>query len=288
MKVEGAPAAAGVYFFLSADRELLYVGKAGNLRSRLAQHAQGGGRLTGMYERAVECRWEVHPDEPAAVRREADLLVALQPAYNAATSVGGWSDVAVEGGRLRCGTDLDRAGYGVFAHLGPSSEVTEGYVALLRLLWATSSRGPYPASLGRRGPPADLTIALDDERRRPLHDLLVGTRRRLLDDLAAAVEAGDDPVRRPALRRDLDAAGRFFTHGTVRLRDLRRRHGLGTGHVTREQVRDALLAEVRRLLGDDVHLPVAPDPKLLGRRSARGLRRTTAPTPDFGGDQATE
>jgi predicted GIY-YIG superfamily endonuclease len=289
VKAEGAPTSAGVYFFVSAERELLYVGKAGNLRVRLAQHAQGGGRLVGMYERAAEVRWEVLADEPAAVRREADLLVALQPAYNAASSVGGWSDVAVDGDRLRCGTDLDGAGYGVFAHLGPSSEVTEGYVALLRLLWATSSDGPYPASLSRRGPPADLAIpSLADDRRRPLHDLLVGTRRRLLDDLAAADEADVDPVRRPSLRRDLDAAGRFFHHGTARLRDLRRRHGLGTGHVTQEQVRDALLSEVRHLLGADVHLPVAPDPKLLGPRSARGLRRTTAPTPDSGGDQATE
>ena len=276
MKVEGAPTSAGVYFFLSADRELLYIGKAGNLRARLAQHAQGGGRLQGMYERAADVRWEVHPDEPAAVRREADLLVALQPAYNAATSIGGWSDVAVDGDRLRCGSELGGAAYGVFPHLGPSSPVSEGYLALLRLLWATASDRPYPAALTRRAPPSDVTIPMADGRRRPLHDLLVGTSRRLLDDLAIAVE-DVDPVRRAALRRDLDAAGRFFTHGSVRLRDLRRRHGLGTGHVTRDQVRQALLAEVHQLLGDDVHLPLAPDPKLLGPRSARGLRRTTAP-----------
>jgi len=275
VKAEGAPADPGVYFFLSADRELLYVGKAGNLRARLAQHAQGGGRLQGMYDRAADVRWEVHPDEPAAVRREADLLVALQPAYNAATSIGGWSDVAVDGDRIRCGAELGGAAYGVFPHLGPSSPVSEGYLALLRLLWATACDRPYPAALSRRSPPTEVTIPLDGRRRRPLHDLFVGTSRRLLDDLTATVEAEVEPVRRPALRRDTEAAGGFFTHGPSRLRDLRRRHGLGTGHVTRDQVRQALLAEVHDLLGDDVHLPVAPDPKLLGPRSARGLRRTT-------------
>jgi predicted GIY-YIG superfamily endonuclease len=276
VRVEGAPTSAGVYFFLDTDRQLLYVGKAANLRARLAQHAQGGGRLAGMYQRAVECRWEVHPDEPAAVRREADLLVALQPPYNAATSVGGWSDVVVEDGRIRCGAALGTGtGYGVFPHLGPSGECSEGYGALLRLLWATATDRPYPAALTRRAPPSDVAIPGLDHRRRPLHDLLAGTSRRLLDDLAGRVEEDVDPVRRPALRRDVDAAGRFFAHGTARLRDLRRRHALGTGHVTRQQVRDALLAEVHELLGADVHLPEAPDPKLLGRRSARGLRRTT-------------
>lgn len=242
-----------------------------------------------MYDRAVECRWEVHPDEPAAVRREADLLVALQPAYNAAASIGGWSDVAVdtEAGRIRCGTGLSRAGYGVFPHLGPSGECSEGYLALLRLLWATGRERPYPAALARRAPPADLDVPLPEARRRPLHDFLVGTSRRLLEDLARTVE-DVDPVRRPALRRDLTAAEAFFAHGTARLRDLRRRHGLGTRHVTRREVSDALLDEVRRLLGDDVHLPVAPDPKVLGARSARSLRRTTGLPPDFGGEIATE
>lgn len=278
MKVEGAPAAAGVYFFLSAERELLYVGRAGDLRARLAQHDHdsrtGAVRLRGMYERAVECRWEAHPDEPSAVRREADLLVALQPAYNAAGSVGGWSDVVVDDDRFRCGRDL--GGYGTFAHLGPHSPVTEGYVALLRLLWAAGSDAPFPAALTRRSPPTEVLVPVAQVQRRPLHDLFVGTSRRLLGGLAGAVESTTDPVRRPALRRDLAAADGFFTHGSARLRDLRRRHGLGTGHLTREQVRTALLDDVRALLGADVHLPVPPDPKLLGARSARSLRRTTA------------
>jgi excinuclease UvrABC nuclease subunit len=34
-----APKCAGVYFLLADDRELLYVGIAGDLRARLKQHA---------------------------------------------------------------------------------------------------------------------------------------------------------------------------------------------------------------------------------------------------------
>ena len=287
MRVEGAPAAPGVYYFLSADRELLYVGKAGDLRARLAQHHEASlpgedpVRLRGMYARAAECRWEVLADEPEAVRREADLLVALQPAYNAAGSMGGWSDVAVDDGdrdgdgRVRCGSGL--GGYGTFPHLGPSTPVTAGYLALLRLLWAAGTARPVPAALARRGPPPAVVVPGLAERRRPLHDLLRGTSRRLLTDLARTVEGDSiEPYRRPGLRRDLEAADAFFRHGPARLRDLRRRHGLGTGHVTRDQVREALLAEVHELLGDDVHVAPAPDPSLLGRRAARSLPRTTA------------
>jgi hypothetical protein len=184
-------------------------------------------------------------------------------------------DVTTAEAHIRCGHGLDR-GYGCFPHLGPSSPTSAGYLALLRLLWGTSSDRPYPAALTRRAPPADVTVPIADRSlQRPLHDLFVGTSRRLLDDLAREVEAVE-PYRRPGLRRDVEAAGAFFEHATARLRALRRGHDLGTGHVTRGQVRDALLAEVRDLLGADVGLPEAPDPALLGARSARSLRRTTA------------
>lgn len=280
MNPEGAPATAGVYFFLSPSRELLYVGKAGNLRSRLAQHAKGGGRLSGLYERAAEVRWEEHPSEDAAVRREADLLVSLQPPYNASGSLGGWRWVVVEGETFHCvAASATKARYGCFPHLGPGQgsrpgvACTDGYPALLRLLWAAAGEAPFPGALGR-GCPERATVPVADDLRRPVHDFLSGTSSRLLDLVASRLDHRA-PFEQPALRRDVKAAGAFFDHGPAALRSLRRRHGLTAGPVSREQFTAAMQDEVRALLGPDVVFPTPPDESLLGGRYARSLRHTT-------------
>ena len=275
-----APTGAGVYFFLSPARELLYVGKAGNLRSRLGQHAKGGGRLGGLYDRAAEVRWEEHPSEEAAVCREADLLVALQPPYNASGSLGGWRWVVVEGDTFGCvASSTGKGRYGRFPHLGPGQgsrpgvACTDGYPALLRLLWAAAGDAPFPSALGK-GCPERATVPVADDLRRPLHDFLSGTSRRLLDLVASRLDHRE-PFEQPALRRDHGAAGAFFDHGPAALRAVRRRHGLPAGPVSREQFSEAMRAEVRVLLGDGVVFPTPPDESVLGGRNARSLRHTS-------------
>jgi excinuclease UvrABC nuclease subunit len=97
-----APNVSGVYFMLGADTELLYVGKASNLRGRIRQHATakpGVGELRRaiLYQQVSEVRWVVLPDEPAAATHEADLIVALRPAFNAShTNEGRWNYIVVE------------------------------------------------------------------------------------------------------------------------------------------------------------------------------------------------
>src|SRR6476646_589641 len=98
LAVDRAPQGAGVYYFLSADAELLYVGKASSLRNRLRQHARtkpgarGAIRLDVLYQRVTDVRWEELPDEDAAAAREADVIVALRPTFNAAIAgEGRWN-----------------------------------------------------------------------------------------------------------------------------------------------------------------------------------------------------
>jgi hypothetical protein len=202
-----------------------------------------------MYAAAVDVRWELHPSEAAAVAREADLLVAAPPPWNAAGSWGGWSDVEVGGRR-----------YGCFPHLGPGlasvpgTRCTDGYAAFRRLLDAAGDR-------------PDL--------RRPVHDLLTGTSRRALDLLLATAVEAAEPYQGPALRRDRVTAEGFVEHGPEALRSLRRRHDLGPGYVTRERFVSAITAELHDLLGPDLVLRPPPDPALLGRRASRSLRHTT-------------
>lgn len=193
------------------------------------------------------------PTELEATCREADLLVALAPPWNAAGSWGGWTDVVV-GGRT----------YGCFPHLGPGlatvpgTRCTDGYAALARLLVAAGALPDPPAAL-----------------RRPVHDLLTGTSGRALDLLLESAVDAVEPYQVPALRRDRVVAEGFVEHGPLTLRSLRRRHGLGAGYLTRARFCAAIEDEVRDLLGDDVVLLPPPDESLLGRRGARSLRHTT-------------
>jgi len=174
---EQAPRAAGVYFLLASEGELLYVAKASNLRGRLEQHAAArlgnpDARLAALYERVGLVRWEELSDEQATASREADVIVALRPAFNAShVAEGRWTYVIVSprdtsGGRLRFALSPTLAGepdglsFGCFPHLGrrvssrPGIACSDGYTALLRLLWSASEdrASSFPSRMTRSAP----------------------------------------------------------------------------------------------------------------------------------------
>jgi predicted GIY-YIG superfamily endonuclease len=83
-----APAVPGVYLLRDADGAALYVGKAANLRRRLA--AQFAGRrwrsLPPALARVAAVEWEEAGSELEALMREATLIGELQPVVNIQTS----------------------------------------------------------------------------------------------------------------------------------------------------------------------------------------------------------
>lgn len=268
-----APPSAGVYFFLGDHRELLYVGKAANLRRRLQQHAREPAHPL-RYALVREVQWEELPDDDAAAAREADLIVALHPSLNA--SIAGerrWAFLVVQHDADECRFSIvgdDNAppagSYGCFPHLGkgmvsrPGIACSDGYTGLLRLLWATSSETghdppPYPRSISGPSPPFEITIPVPASRRERLHRLLSGSSALLIDDLNAAINALE-PYLQPALVRDLGLARGFFDYGPAAVRRLRLRHGLPPGPIGRAEIEERLLQEVTVLLGD-VRLPLA-------------------------------
>jgi GIY-YIG catalytic domain len=289
-----APEGAGVYFFLGADTDLLYIGKAGSLRRRLQQHAHARPgareqRLVALYRRVAEVRWERLPDERSAEAREADLIVALRPPFNADVTIAGrWHYLVAEpreAERIRFGlargADVDTGGraYGCFPHLGrgvgslPGIACSDGYTALLRLLWAASDDpGGHVPSRITRAAPDTFTTPVAPSLRRPLHAFLSGTSRRLLDELATAAERRDAYLR-PGLTRDLDASAGFFHYGPRALRQLRLRHGRPAGPLSRSLIEDLLTIEVRGAIGV-FRLPAPPDETdaHLGRKAGSWAR----------------
>jgi GIY-YIG catalytic domain len=295
LAADRAPAAAGVYFFLDAYGELLYTGKASSLRRRLAQHAranarQGGLRLDVLYQRVADVRWEEQPDEVAAAVREADVIVALRPVFNASISnEGRWNYIVVEP-RARdadvlrfalTATETSEGGraYGCFPHLGrgvssvPAVACSDGYTALLRLLWAATAteREHVPARVTRAAPDA-FDVRVDASRRAALHALLSGTSSNLLGALA---EAGTTraPHLEPALARDRELAASFFRHGPAALRCLRLRHGQAPGTLTRAQIEAFVTTDLRASIGEfALPPPVEAADTMLGRRAHRWAR----------------
>ena len=288
-----APTGPGVYFLLDDRRELLYIGKAANLRARLRQHAKAAA--TGATPRdelrgrlVTDVRWEPCPSEAAAVAREADLIVALRPLLNAAhTTEGRWVYVCVDADtgsgtcRLRLVETVELAAgraYGCFPHLGvgvssrPAIACSEGYASLIRLIWAAGTADPrahHPRVIAGPSPPRDVALPFDPRLASGLHRLLSGSSRQLLDLLLARVQ--DRPAHTlPALRRDHEAADGFFRHGPSALRSLRLRHRLPPGPISRPIIETLLAAEVRAAIGG-FELPRLgyPDPSLVGARLSR-------------------
>src|SRR5688572_32829653 len=81
------PETPGVYLMRDSAAEVLYVGKAKNLRKRVCSYRVANPermpRRTLRLLRLVEnIHWEECTDERSALRRETELLLALKPRFN--------------------------------------------------------------------------------------------------------------------------------------------------------------------------------------------------------------
>jgi predicted GIY-YIG superfamily endonuclease len=272
-----APSQAGVYLFLDERNEVLYVGKAGNLRQRLRQHAavrRPESPLHQRYDLVRRVVWEIAAGEEAAFWREEDLIFALRPPFNAnpglpaADPVGKDTRVPyiimaeVAAGMLSFTLEpaVPTAGraYGCFPHLGKGVASRlgiacgDGYTALLRLLWAAAGQGTHmPASITKSAP-TSFTVAAPSAVRDSLHRFLSGTRARLADELLQAASHRPEFMQ-PALRRDKEAALRFFAAGPQLVRARRLRHRVRARVLDVETYRSLVSDEINPVIIDSPH-----------------------------------
>ena len=83
--ITGAPTSPGVYIFRDAQGEPLYIGKTGNLRSRLRTYFTSGEtrrRIIEMIGLAQRVEWIETPTLIEAEVRELRLITALKPRFN--------------------------------------------------------------------------------------------------------------------------------------------------------------------------------------------------------------
>lgn len=79
------PSQPGVYWFLDGANQVLYVGKAKNLKNRVNTYRQVNqlsSRIRGMVETAQQLKWQVLDSELEALLVEAELIRTHQPPTN--------------------------------------------------------------------------------------------------------------------------------------------------------------------------------------------------------------
>jgi len=136
------PEAPGVYLMCGLGGTVLYVGKARNLRHRLASYRVANPdrlprRLLRLLYQVERIDWEVCRDEESALQREAELLLLLRPRFNRAGVWPKpkryllWREIP-DGLELALAAEPETG----WLQAGPAGSQLAGvYGALVRLLW---------------------------------------------------------------------------------------------------------------------------------------------------------
>jgi excinuclease ABC subunit C len=260
--VRGLPEAPGVYLFRDEAGDALYVGKAANLRRRLASYRNAGRRAAHRKQRTLvreahSLEFHCRASEVEALLLENELIRALRPRYNVdgafdflypaiGTGHSGPRLVLCLTTRIEAYAPLALRWHGVFRPRQRARDAFDALVFLLSRIGHLEPRSRLPRAPRVRG---SRLVAL---RRTPpgllasLRDFLDGRSDELLGTLFAAL------LERPAARREatavqasLESLASFFAADVLRLRRARERTGFADRFVPQAR-RDALFLEARR------------------------------------------
>ncbi|MFY9589787.1 excinuclease ABC subunit UvrC [Rickettsia endosymbiont of Halotydeus destructor] len=82
--LKDTPATSGVYFMANADQQVIYIGKAKNLKKRLTNYIAPGlrGRISRMVHQVCSIEYQITESEAEAFLVEANLIRKFQPRFN--------------------------------------------------------------------------------------------------------------------------------------------------------------------------------------------------------------
>ena len=256
-----APARPGIYLMLGANDELLYVGKAKNLRTRLlsyARHVPGTDRRLDSLLRGVRSvRWEECSTEPDARRKETELLRSLRPPHNAVhaeLSKYLAIAVAVQGDEVRIRLASEPGPTPEAMYFYPFAAATAtGLKALVRLLYMAQdgwTGREAPSNVTRS---SGCRLQLAPALRVALFSFLDGRSPRLLrlTELEVVRKPALDPVRLLGLAKDSGQLRRFYQSGPRAVRRLQLVHG-GGGPVSAAELTRLLVADLQQAAGATV------------------------------------
>ncbi|MFL5814237.1 MAG: nucleotide excision repair endonuclease [Bdellovibrionia bacterium] len=277
----GIPKLPGIYIFRGSIGEILYIGKAKDLRARLRSYPRArpenvSRKVIRMLHLVRTIEWEICESEEAALLRENELLRTKQPPFNVVnTHPESYYFITIEKTSssflFRLTTDpsvlihaedskTSSSLTNVFGAFKGRGSVREGYSALLRLLWAAhypedaGDRFEFPSSLNpnrRTGLPYRFeldTLKPENVRtERLIRRFLAGTSRSLLTHLTAQLLANERIPRfiYRCIQEDLETLEAFYHRGPHRNRRLKRHHRLAAHQVIPQERLDDLIVGYR-------------------------------------------
>lgn len=257
------PSAPGVYRFFDAAGDVVYVGKAKDLRRRLGQYRAAGPGKRGKKPRvivkdAVALDWDVHESELDACLAEVRLIQTLRPRHNVAGAFAflyPLIGLRAVGDTVRfCYTSSpalfpEYALHGTYRSRELTGEAFFGLMRLLRLvghpeprarLDGEDRRDPHAYVFGYRRLPAPYAAAWTAFFRGE-HDQILGELAcRLLDKPSARKRAAE-------IQSDLRALAAFFAEEATPLRAAADAHALTTWPIPQSE-RDPLFIRARAAL----------------------------------------
>lgn len=224
------PSIPGVYFFMGEGGAHLYIGKAADLKKRLASYLRAKpGRAADhtleMLELAREIRIERHASGDEALAREAELIRAIRPPFNiAGTDPVPYLYVGIRTSgdevdfRLTHRRELFAGGFKWYGCYKNRGRVKAGYSALLRLFFAANCRRPrfhFPAEICRASPPYLYSTKLPSIWHELLGRFLAGQDDRLLERVMASLLENENipPFMYPGIQSDIEIVKEFYWRG---------------------------------------------------------------------------
>ena len=232
---------SGVYFMLDPRGSILYIGKAKNLRNRIRSYSHlKPGRCPDhtleMLEQVNSIQWKECPSEKDAFSKENELLHAIRPPYNiASTEIEHYLFIGIRENlsstkiirnqpfikldfQLSSHSKIANEGYRIYGCFKNRKNVKAGYTALLRLVFAATinnQRFCYPARITRSFPPWQYASPFPKDWLKALHRFLDGEAPQLLHDIVEALLENENvpEFMRQSIQDDISIVRIFYEIG---------------------------------------------------------------------------
>ncbi|MCC5912986.1 MAG: GIY-YIG nuclease family protein [Balneolaceae bacterium] len=258
------PTEPGIYRFYDAEGDIIYVGKAKNLRTRLMTYkrAKAGNvsrKTSRLVSRIRSFDLEITPDERSALLLENWLIRTHRPIFNHANKqteayyfIGIGIEETMLHFRLRMkpddGAESDQTvWYGCFKGHNP---VRTASGALLRLIWMAlnnyNTSCMLPLQLTRRLTPVSFSVDLGDQKETVeplLREFMLGNSCELIDWMVVSIDANSFSTNfsRRYFEHQLSLLKSFYDRKIVRHKDIRTLADRGNDLIAQNELDDFLV-----------------------------------------------
>ncbi|MEW6055962.1 MAG: nucleotide excision repair endonuclease [Bdellovibrionota bacterium] len=259
------PKVPGVYMMRDRAGAILYVGKAKNLRARLASYKLArpntvSRKVLRMLRLTQSIEFEICASETEALLRENQLLREHRPPFNVVnTHPESYYFIVLKAVRshdlasrmvhlqltTRAVSPEDQEGW-VFGVFKGRRITRRSFQALLRLLSALAAKDEtfyFPTPLVRYRIPYCYSLEVPKHLVGMLRAFLNGNSRRFLDELFVRLLENQSIPKfvHHVISEDLKQVDEFYRHACRRVRALKRKHGIRRRTIAQEEIDDLLV-----------------------------------------------